>query len=1223
VPVSCYGSQTCFTDQSAIATGNISSFQWDFGDASSGASNSSAMQNSCHTFSSVSNFNVTLSVTSDNGCQNHITQPVAISPLPVAKFSVNRTCEGNSSCFNNLSSISSGSIASYNWNFDDSGSATNSSTIASPCHLFSSLNTHFVKLILTSNKGCKDSVTAPFALSPLPVPDFTSSVECPGNQTCFTDLTTIPSGTIAGYNWNFSDPASGMADSSYSQNPCHIFLNTSSPFVRLTVVSDSGCQQTITAPVSFNAVPQAAFSLPASCYGSQTCFSDKSMISSGSITSFQWYFGDTAASNSSSNQNACHLYSSNGSFNVTFSVTSDNGCADTVTHMVTVSPLPVVDFSTNKTCEGNISCFHDLSSISSGSIASYNWNFDDNGSGSNFDSVSNPCHQFTSLNTHFVKLILTSDKGCIDSVTNPFTLSPLPVSSFTSTVECPGNQTCFTDLTTIPSGTIAGYSWNFSDQAAGVADSSSLQNPCHTFINTSSPMVTLTVVSDSGCMQTFTAPVSFNAVPVSSFSFPVSCFGGQTCFTNLSSISSGTISDFSWNFGDGNSGLSNLSSIQNPCHSFSTDGSFDIMLSVTSDNGCTNDITHSVAISPLPVANFNSSVACIGSRTCFTDMSTISSGSINSYNWNFGDAPSGVNNYSAIANPCHLFNTLSTYQVGLVVISADGCSDTLISQVAISPKPIAGFTAPSVCPGSQTCFQDESSISNGYITKWKWNFYSTSSVDSSNDRNPCHVFADKYANAELTVTSNDGCEDMYADSVDFNPVPQPDFSTGALCYGSQSCFNNLSSISNGNITAFNWNFGDPATGLGNNDSSANACHDFSAAHSFTIGLNATSDLGCVGALSRPVNILRPPVADFAANAVCINAPTEFINRCLAAVTDQIANCKWSFGDGDSSNINSPLHLFNSVGTYQVALIATSAAGCIDTTVLPVTVHAKPNANISSPTENCAPVCTQFTDLSVPVEGTISGRSWKFPGGNPSSSTQQNPLVCYHGKGYYPVTLIITNSFGCSDTLHTDKQTTVYPVPDADFYVIKEPDNTIAPELDLGHLWSYDVVKWYWDFGDQSPVDSVNPDPSHAYRVAALNNNFYNFNIALTVKNQFGCVSRVSREINIQPSFSFYIPNTFTPNNDLPNEQFYGKGRGISEYKISIFDRWGLLLWTCESKGNYQDWDKDNGEGMPSACKWDGIYRGAPVQEDTYVWKVELKNVFGDSFNYVGHVNVVK
>jgi gliding motility-associated-like protein len=371
-----------------------------------------------------------------------------------------------------------------------------------------------------------------------------------------------------------------------------------------------------------------------------------------------------------------------------------------------------------------------------------------------------------------------------------------------------------------------------------------------------------------------------------------------------------------------------------------------------------------------------------------------------------------------------------------------------------------------------------------------------------------------------------------------------------------------------------------------------------------------------------VKVLSKPTADFLADAVCINTPTEFVDKSIINSNDSIREWWWFFGDEHQSNLQSPIHQYDSVRTYNVMLIISSKVGCWDTISVPVTVHAKPIALVSTTQPSCGSTCETFTDLSNSVEGTITGSLWNFLGGNPASSSERNPKVCYSAKGIYPLTLITTNSFGCSDTLHSSEQTKVFPLPGADFYVTEDPDNTLNPRLSLNHNWSNDVVKWYWDFGDQSPVDSVHKDPTHIYKNVLMNNNFYNFNLNLKVQNQFGCIARISREINIKPSFTFYIPNTFTPNG-FSNDKFFGKGKGISEYKISIFDRWGEMIYECESHGNSNEWDADNGDGMPSACKWDGNYQGHIVQNDVYVWKVELKNILGETYKYFGNVNVVK
>jgi hypothetical protein len=97
--------------------------------------------------------------------------------------------------------------------------------------------------------------------------------------------------------------------------------------------------------------------------------------------------------------------------------------------------------------------------------------------------------------------------------------------------------------------------------------------------------------------------------------------------------------------------------------------------------------------------------------------------------------------------------------------------------------------------------------------------------------------------------------------------------------------------------------------------------------------------------------------------------------------------------------------------------------------------------------------------------------------------------------------------------------------------------------------------------------------------------------------------------------------------------FFGKGRGIKDYEIWLFDRWGNMLWNCDHSGKNADWDGPGQDGMPAFCKWDGaVVKGGIdmsgssrrlVQEDVYVWKVNLTNIFDQRYTYVGHVNVVR
>jgi gliding motility-associated-like protein len=147
------------------------------------------------------------------------------------------------------------------------------------------------------------------------------------------------------------------------------------------------------------------------------------------------------------------------------------------------------------------------------------------------------------------------------------------------------------------------------------------------------------------------------------------------------------------------------------------------------------------------------------------------------------------------------------------------------------------------------------------------------------------------------------------------------------------------------------------------------------------------------------------------------------------------------------------------------------------------------------------------------------------------------------------------------------------------------------------------------------------------------NDFYKFDICIRVENQHGCWDTTCKTVELVPEFTFYIPNTFTPNEDPNNQMFFGKCRGVKEYTIWVFDRWGNLLWDCHYEGKNTDWDTPGKDGLSSFCHWDGkVVPGgldmsgtsrALAQEDVYVWKVRLTDIFDKKHNYIGHVNIVK
>src|SRR4029078_1565765 len=129
-------------------------------------------------------------------------------------------------------------------------------------------------------------------------------------------------------------------------------------------------------------------------------------------------------------------------------------------------------------------------------------------------------------------------------------------------------------------------------------------------------------------------------LPQPNFSNSSVCEGDPMSFTDASTIASGSITGWSWNFGDGGSSL-----VQNPTHNYSSAGTYNVTLTAASADGCTASMTNSVTVNSLPVAEFSNTDICLGSPTSYTDLSTISSGNIVSYNWDFGDGSTSTSQH--------------------------------------------------------------------------------------------------------------------------------------------------------------------------------------------------------------------------------------------------------------------------------------------------------------------------------------------------------------------------------------------------------------------------------------------------------------------------------------------------------------------------------------------------------------------------------------------------
>ena len=174
-------------------------------------------------------------------------------------------------------------------------------------------------------------------------------------------------------------------------------------------------------------------------------------------------------------------------------------------------------------------------------------------------------------------------------------------------------------------------------------------NPCHIFSGPGTFTVILTVTTDSGCQATKAVPANVNPPPVAGIISKSACLNTLTNFTDGSAgVPGDPLSIWNWNFGDGTPN----SSQQNPSHMYSGAGTFTVTLVIISQSGCKDTTENTVTLYEPPVANFSQPTSgCSPVFANYTDLSTSSDGTINSWQWSF---PGGSPLTSTIQNPTNI-----------------------------------------------------------------------------------------------------------------------------------------------------------------------------------------------------------------------------------------------------------------------------------------------------------------------------------------------------------------------------------------------------------------------------------------------------------------------------------------------------------------------------------------------------------------------------------------
>ena len=451
-------------------------------------------------------------------------------------------------------------------------------------------------------------------------------------------------------------------------------------------------------------------------------------------------------------------------------------------------------------------------------------------------------------------------------------------------------------------------------------------------------------------------------------------------------------------------------------------------------------------------------------------------------------------------------NSSNTYWVS--VENANGCiAVDSIDVIIIGNAPTASFNAMNFCFGDEVQFNDLSIPPGGEsIDSWSWDF---GNGESSGDQNPVLEYDSTGTFlVNLLVETAAGCTDDFETTILINPLPAANFIVSNLCADQNVIFNDDSEITEGNITAWSWNFGDSGVASGENVS-----HVYNDPGSYSVTLNITSAANCSADTMINIDVNPSPLAEFETNSTCLGQAAVFIQNVDTSISGPIDIYSWNFGDGSSSNFPITSHTYFVPGDYDVSLSVTSALGCTDDSTQTISINNLPEAGFSN-TIACIGEATMFTDTTT-IFSTDSIASWNWNFSNMGASDEMNPNFTFNTIGNINVSMEVVSQAGCEGNAQAVISVFEDPNPDFDF----EPGIGLPPlEVSFENLTT-DATDFIWDFGNGDGSDQISPE--YTYLDSGI------FTIQLLAINENGCSETTERTILvIDPIFEIAIIDLF-------------------------------------------------------------------------------------------------
>lgn len=997
-------------------------YLWDFGDGSGLIPGNPAS----HTYATTGYFTIKMIVTDANGCKDTLIRP---SYIHIGSLNANFTypttvCQGTGVVFTNTSDPHTSSY----WNFGD-GMGT--SADENPIYGYSAPGTYVVSLTI-SDGTCTRTVTHTITVIAAPTGTFTITPErpCPPPVTLSYSATVSPGASVA---WSFGD--GGTA----SGNPAtHTYGAIGVYTVTMTMTNAAGCTSSVSrTDTMYNLLLMVGASPISGCVPltvNFTAYAYHTVLAGGPYpygpNTYSWNYGDGSSAGSGSAPT--HTYTAAGTYYASCTVTTGNGCTKTQNITIEVGTPPSATFTATPThvCYGKTVTF--TPTIVTGPVDTFIWNFGDGGT-----AITSPPGglTYTFILPGVFSVTLTPQyHGCKGApfVINNYITVDSPKAVIADSFSCVNKTRVYFKDKSYGDDT---HLWMFGD---GATSTSTLNNPIHDYPAYGTYTVTLaTYNATSGCRDTTTNVIHLlDLNPTFVVDDSTICKWGTAYFT--STVTGGTASGYRW----WKQGITQpWKTNPNLLDTFLSTGTYNMMLVTWDEHNCTDTARGTIKVAK-PVANFNAvpTSGCWPLNVVFTDASTDIPGvGMTTYEWSYGD---GAFETAVTPSVTHLYTLTGVFDVTEVVTDDYGCKDTVTKPSYITVhKPSASFSANQhPCRNAPVLF---SSTSTGGIVSYYWWFGdgATSTLSS-----PTHAYSTNGTyTVKLAVTDAFGCHDTATyTGYEIVHTPTAAFTMSdsfSVCPPLNVNFTNGSS----GATGYTWYFGD-----GSSAGTTNPSNLYISTGAYTVMLVASNAYGCKDTARRSVTL-------FGYAGAFGYAPLQGCSPLTVHFTSTVTNATsitWDFADGIVTSTPTTItdHVYTTPGKYIPKLILSDNTGCQNSSVGVDTIKVDivtPKFVTSVPA--CLGAALNFVDSSKSYFSTITGWNWSYDG---NTSSSPSPSYTFNTVGTYPVTLIVTDGWGCTGTVTTNVVIDSLPT-------IEAHSDTVVCVGDHATLWGSGGVSYVW------------------------------------------------------------------------------------------------------------------------------------------------------------------